>query len=183
MLNLPWPEIMNQLAYIRPVYLPEGDVTEVADARGNTYVDKRNIRSVKRAICRHFALDYLALRKIYREQWGSGIAPLVLAPGYVLVAVKTRSARCDGDPCYGFINIMMVSAVEKSVQEGTRAEVRLKNSLAVSCVNGVQTIKNAINKAKSLENKFYPEEKQRTAGLAELFQCILNILQKENNGS
>ncbi|SHE37427.1 hypothetical protein SAMN02745133_00289 [Desulforamulus putei DSM 12395] len=176
-----WKGDFDQIAYFCPVYLPEGDGTEIADNQGNLYNDARNVRSVRKAVCRHFALDYTALRKIFREQGGAGLPPLTLAPGYTLVAVKTRTARCTGDPCYGFIHLQLIDSVTESAQPGEKSRILLKNGLSIGAVSTVKTVKHAIALANSMARNCQHIE-QRDRYLADLFYRILKLLEKENKG-
>lgn len=174
-----WFNFIDQLAYICPMYMPEGDGTEIADGLGSCYRDKRNIRSIRKVVCRHFALDYSALRKRFREQGGTGLAPMMLAPGYTLVAVKTRVARCPGDPCYGFVNLHLITSVEELVQTTDKSKIIFQNGLSLGSTSEVQTIKHAMLVAKSMEIKYRPIE-QRDSTITELFQRFIKLLEKEN---
>lgn len=176
-----WKGAWEEIAYFCPVYLPEGDGTEIADHQGTLCNDARNVRSVKKAICRYFALDYTALRKNFREQNGAGLPPLTLAPGYTLVAVKTRTARCPGDPCYGFIHLQLIDSVKASDQPGEKSRILLKNGLSLGVVSTVRTVKNAMALANSMAIKCQHIE-QKDRSIADLFYRILKLLEKENKG-
>ncbi|MEW6698405.1 MAG: hypothetical protein ACOY35_00920 [Bacillota bacterium] len=176
-----WEGNFNEIAYFCPVYLPEGDGTEIADHQGALYSDARNVRSVKKAVCRHFALDYTALRKNFREQNGAGLPPLTLTPGYTLVAVKTRTARCPGDPCYGFVHLQLIDSVKASDRPGEKSRILLKNSLSIGVVSTVRTVRNAMALANNMAIKCQHIE-QKDRSIAELFYRIFKLLEKENKG-
>ncbi|AQS59097.1 hypothetical protein [Desulforamulus ferrireducens] len=179
MKQTPWLKDINQLAYIIPIYLPEGDGTEIMNAAGNCYYDSRNIRSLKRIICHHFALDYQALRQHFCRRGGTGQTPLTLAPGYTLLAVKTRSARCAGDPCYGYVNLKMIASVEKYDQEGFRARLVLTNGGQLFSVSSVKTIQNSLLLAKSMAVK---ESLPEDVTLADLLLRFLKLYEQEKKG-
>lgn len=176
-----WKGAWEEIAYFCPVYLPEGDGTQIADRQGTLYTDRRNVRSMKKAVCRHFALDYTALCKNFREQNGAGLPPLTLAPGYTLLAVKTRTARCPGDPCYGFIHLQLIDSVKTSDQPGEKSRILLKNGLSIGVVSTVRTVKNAMALANNMAIKCQHIE-QRKTHIVDLFYRILKLLEKENNG-
>ena len=174
-------EISHPLAYFFPVYLPEGDGTVMADSKGNEYTDPRNVRSIRKVLCRQFALDYPALRKRFRDQGGGGLTPLMLAPDYLLVPVKTRAARCAGDPCYGFFHAGMVDSVEKMDGHQARSRIIMKNGLVLQVLSGMKTVKNMMLLSRSLENIILPLQ-TKNQSVTELLIRYLAILEKENQG-
>ncbi|CCO07137.1 hypothetical protein [Desulforamulus hydrothermalis] len=169
----------DRLAYFRPVYLPDGDGTEIAYEQGNIGHDLRNVRSVRKAVCRYFALDYTALRKMFRRQGGVGLPPLSLAPGYTLAAVKTRTARCAGDPCYGFIHLQSIQEVREAAQEDKKTLIVLKNGLSIGSVSSLKTVKQALLLADHM-TKNCQYIKQNEELVAQLFYRIIKLLEKEN---
>ncbi|SHJ94711.1 hypothetical protein SAMN02745123_00117 [Desulforamulus aeronauticus DSM 10349] len=179
----PWINVINRLAYFIPIYLPEGDGTKIVDVAGNYYHDFRNIRSIrsiKKFICRHFMVDYQALRQHFQKRGGSGFAPLALAPGYTMVAIKTRAARCSGDPCYGFINVNIIETIEKQEKDGARSRLILRNGCQLPCISTIKTIQNALLMARDLEMKGTCRATDAT--LAELLLRFLKLYEQEKNG-
>lgn len=163
----------QQILYLCPVYLPQGDATIISYIDGSQYTDKRNIRSIRRTLCKHFALDYSALRNNLRAHYNIGLPPLMLKPGYVLLPVKTRIARCKGDPCYAYINLYhVVSVVEQAEPEG-RSTINFNNGTSISCYNTVKTVKNKIMLAKSID-----EKSQATGHKDQVIDEILDLFSK-----
>ena len=175
-----WINVINRLAYLIPIYLPEGDGTEIVDVAGNYYHDFRNIRSIKKLICRHYTLDYQALRQHFQKRGGSGSAPLALAPGYTMVAIKTRAARCPGDPCYGFINLNIIETIEKYEKDGARSRLLLRNGCILPCISAIKTIHNALLMARDMEMKVTCL--QTDATLSELLLRFLKLYEQEKKG-
>lgn len=165
------------ILYLNPVYLPQGDGTIISYIDGSQHTDKRNIRSIRRALCKHFALDYSALRNKFRGHCDIGLPPLMLKPGYVLLPIKTRIARCKGDPCYAYINLYYVASVVEQTEPGGRSTINFNNGTSMSCHNTVKTIKNKIMLAKSVD------EKSQAAGhkdqaIEEILDLFSKILRK-----
>ena len=169
---------VHPLVYFQPVYLPQGDGTEFAAASGSVHRDLRNARSFRKSLCREFALDYAALRRKYREQGCTGLTPLLLAPEYVLIPIKTRPARCGGDPCYGFFNLRMVDCVEKKMDARFRSVLVMKNGLAVPVLSSVKTIKMMMLMGYSLEQAMRVPGRKNNS-VSELLIRFLHILEKE----
>ncbi|AEG60503.1 hypothetical protein [Desulforamulus ruminis] len=169
---------IHPLVYFQPVYLPQGDGTEFAAVSGSVHRDARNARSFRKSLCREFALDYTALRRKYREQGGTGLTPLLLAPEYVLIPIKTRPARCGGDPCYGFFNLNMVNFVEKRTDARFRSVLSLKNGLTVPVLSSVKTIKMMMLMGYSLEQALRIPRRENNS-VSEMLIRFLRILEKE----
>lgn len=180
MKETPWLNETNQLTYLSPLYLPEGDGTEIMDAAGHHFYDPRSIRSIKKLICRHFTLDYQALRLRFQQRGGSGPTPLTLAPDYTLVAVKTRTARCPGDPCYGLVNLNMIESVEKYAREGARSKVIFQSGSELLSVSTVKTVQNSLLLARSMGTKATMLPADVT--LIELLIRFLRLYEQEKKG-
>ncbi|ABO50264.1 hypothetical protein Dred_1739 [Desulforamulus reducens MI-1] len=166
------------ILYFCPTYLPQGDGTIIMYTNGDQYTDSRNIRSIRRALCRYYALDYSALRSKWRNHCNIGLAPLLLAPGYVLIPVKTRIARCKGDPCYAFVNLHYIDSVLACGEQITGSTILFKNGARLGCHNGLKNIKNKMLAAKAIE-RIYCDSRYTNQGLEEVFYRIIEMFKQE----
>ncbi|GAB6181033.1 hypothetical protein JCM14036_23520 [Desulfotomaculum defluvii] len=173
-------EFDHPILYLCPEYLSQGDGTFISYINGTQHTDPRNIRSIRRALCKHFTLDYTALRNKWRGHCDIGIPPLMLKPGYVLIPVKTRIARCKGDPCYAYVNLYYIDSVVKRDKPDGRSTINFTNGKNLGCYNRVKTIKNKIMVAKSMDEKSQATENKDQA-LEEILILFNKILRQEKN--
>ncbi|MBM7854755.1 hypothetical protein JOC37_001133 [Desulfohalotomaculum tongense] len=154
-----------------------GDITELVTTEGAALRDYRGIRSVRAALCRQHAVDYTALRSICREMCGPGVTPLLLAPGYTLVPVKTREAMFSGDPCYGYVNLALVTAVQPLNEGKYRAEIKtaVKN-IGVKTLTSAGTVKQNLRRAELLQRCHWPGDISHRLQRQELLKLILKTI-------
>ena len=169
---------LPKLLLFQPRYLAgSGDSTELVTLTGQVLADKRGVRSVRTALCRQYAVDYVALRRICRELCGPGLSPLLLLPGYTLVAVKTRLALVSGDPCYGYVNLAEITAVREIDQGEYQAEIKIGSEQYLQVLTTVKTVEQNLRRAKMIEKLHWSGE--QTDPNSPLRQELLGLLLKK----
>ncbi|MTI81065.1 MAG: hypothetical protein FH758_09290 [Firmicutes bacterium] len=166
----PFPELL----LIKPLYIEgSGDGTQIVSNEGDSIEDLRGMRSVRTALCRQYAVDYPALRKMCIELCGPGITPLLLAPGYTMIPVKTRTAMFPGDPCHGYVNLAEVKDI-MSIDDGEyKAELETNNGSSFKTLTSAKTVTQNLRRAELLQKCRWPMDVSHLRQRRELVELIL----------
>lgn len=99
-----------EIAALLPAYTQEGDVTRILLTNGTELVYRRTMRSTLAKLARRRCKDVTLLRR-----WASRYThrtlnnPIAASADLVLVPVKTRRPRIEGDGTMAHINIVAIS--------------------------------------------------------------------------
>ena len=99
-----------EIAALLPAYTQEGDVTRILLTNGTELVYRRTIRSTLAKLARRRCKDVTLLRR-----WASRYThrtlnnPIAASADLVLVPVKTRRPRVEGDATMAHINVVAIS--------------------------------------------------------------------------
>lgn len=99
-----------EIAALLPAYTQEGDVTRILLTNGTELVYRRTIRSTLAKLARRRCKDVTLLRR-----WASRYThrtlnnPIAASADLVLVPVKTRRPRVEGDGTMAHINVVAIS--------------------------------------------------------------------------
>lgn len=108
-------EVHGQLIAFYPVYADQGNVTRIIYQEPGavgafSFMDFRQVESVKRALARCYAVDLQAQANILREKYQRRILlHFYLTDSRVFVPFKLRESRISGDASYGYIDIDRVA--------------------------------------------------------------------------
>ena len=99
-----------EIAALLPAYTQEGDVTRILLTNGTELVYRRTMRSTLAKLARRRCKDVTLLRR-----WASRYThrtlnnPIAASADLVLVPVKTRHPRVEGDGTMAHINVVAIS--------------------------------------------------------------------------
>ncbi len=134
-------QIKDSIIVLRPVYGPEGDNTELWTWKGKS-VDRRSVRSLKKALARLYAVDLPAQGKqVARLIDRQAVLPFYLQPERIFIPLKMRTPLCANDRCCGYVDI---SSVETIGGKSGRTQLVLKDGrtldLFCTAATAAQTI-------------------------------------------
>lgn len=110
-------QVKDSIVVLRPTYGPMGDSTELWTAKGMT-VDRRSIRSLKKALARLYAIDLSAQgEKVAEIIDRQTVLPFYLQPERVFIPLKMRSAMYPNDRCCGYVDVGYIETI--SPEKGT----------------------------------------------------------------
>lgn len=166
-----------QILLMYPQYSSNGDTTRLIHLDGEQVNDGRGIRSLRTALCRQYAVDYRALRALCQKLSGPGLTPLLLAPNYTLVPVKTRNALVAGDPCYGYINLAGVQQVKPLDTDEYRSVIVTKLAdIQLPSITAAETITQNLRRAKLLQQQHWQIHSQKQVPIQRLLEILLTHL-------
>ena len=99
-----------EIAALLPAYTQEGDVTRILLTNGTELVYRRTMRSTLAKLARRRCKDVTLLRR-----WASRYThrtlnnPIAASSDLVLVPVKTRRPRIEGDGTMAHVNVVAIS--------------------------------------------------------------------------
>ncbi|HOQ09530.1 MAG TPA: hypothetical protein PLG09_05345 [Syntrophomonadaceae bacterium] len=104
-------QVKDDIILLRPAYGPEGDSTELWTREG-VIVDRRSIRSVKKALARLYAIDLPAQgEQVARIIDRQTVLPFYLPPDRVFIPFKMRKPICANDRCCGYADVNFVDTI------------------------------------------------------------------------
>ncbi len=114
-----------EIAALLPTYTPEGDVTRILLTDGKSLVYRRTIRATLQSLARRRCKDVTLLRR-----WAARYThrtlnnPVAPSADLVLVPVKTRRPRVEGDATMAHVNVAALSGTYGAVSDVLRPEPR-----------------------------------------------------------
>ena len=91
----------------------EGNGTEVYYKDGSIINDNRKVKTILREIAKDFAADVAELRRKYGRVIGlKQQIPIPFSPEFILVPLKVRTPKIDGDGSYGYFSLEDIMTVE-----------------------------------------------------------------------
>ncbi len=123
-----------EIAALLPAYTQDGDVTRILLTNGTELVYRRTIRSTLAKLARRRCKDVTLLRR-----WASRYThralnnPIAASADLVLVPVKTRRPRVDGDGTMAHVNVVAISG---DTFRQRAADSRGKNPTVISLTGG-----------------------------------------------
>lgn len=104
-------QVKKSVVVLRPIYGPWGDSTELWTREGIS-VDRRSIRSIKKALARLYAIDLSAqgeqVTALIERQ---SVLPFYLQPERIFIPLKMRTARCPNDRCCGYVDVNYIENI------------------------------------------------------------------------
>lgn len=134
-------DIHHQLIAFYPIYTDQGNVTRViyqepGAAATSSFVDQRQVESVKRALARCYAVDLTAQANLLRERYRRRILlHFYLPDGRVFIPFKLRESRITGDASYGYIELDYVARLVP----GDKSYVKLKSGDGLPLFSNITT--------------------------------------------
>ena len=127
-----------EIAALLPAYTQEGDVTRILLTNGTELVYRRTIRSTLAKLARRRCKDVTLLRR-----WASRYTrrslnnPIAASSDLVLVPVKTRRPRVEGDGTMAHVNVVAISGETfRQHDDASRAKVVGKRSTVIALAGG-----------------------------------------------
>lgn len=123
-----------EIAALLPAYTQEGDVTRILLTNGTELVYRRTMRSTLAKLARRRCKDVTLLRR-----WASRYThrtlnnPIAASADLVLVPVKTRRPRVEGDGTMAHINVVAISGDTFRPNDGVP---RKQNPTVISLTGG-----------------------------------------------
>jgi hypothetical protein len=104
--------IRDEVIGLRPIYCEHGDITELYTNKGEVRLDRRSIRSVRKAFLRSYAIDLAAQVEMVKIWTGrAGAVPFYINNHRVFVALKMRKAISSNDVSYGYLDVNYIEDV------------------------------------------------------------------------
>ena len=152
--------IRDEVIGLRPMYCEHGDITELYTVSGEVRLDRRSIRSVRKAFLRSYAIDTAAQAEMVKTWIGrAGAVPFYIDNRRMFVALKMRKAISSNDVTYGYLDI---NFIENVISESETLTVKLIEGtcLPLYCTynTAVQTIYQGRQLLASLENNISNDE-------------------------
>ncbi len=152
--------IRDEVIGLRPIYCEHGDITELYTVNGEVRLDRRSIRSVRKAFLRSYAIDPAAQAEMVKTWIGrAGAVPFYIDNRRMFVALKMRKAISSNDVTYGYLDI---NFIENVISESETLTVKLIDGtcLPLYCTynTAVQTIYQGRQLLASLENNISNDE-------------------------
>lgn len=127
-----------EIAALLPAYTQEGDVTRILLTNGTELVYRRTMRSTLAKLARRRCKDVTLLRR-----WASRYThrtlnnPIAASSDLVLVPVKTRRPRVEGDGTMAHVNVVAISGETFRQHDGvSRKKVAGKRSTVIALASG-----------------------------------------------
>ncbi len=99
-----------EIAALLPAYTCEGDVTRILLTNGTELVYRRTMRSTLQSLARRRCKDVTLLRRWARRYTHRTLNnPIAASADLVLVPVKTRRPRVEGDGTMAHVNVAAVA--------------------------------------------------------------------------
>ena len=123
-----------EIAALLPAYTQDGDVTRILLTNGTELVYRRTIRSTPSKLARRRCKDVTLLRR-----WASRYThralnnPIAASADLVLVPVKARRPRIEGDAAMAHVNVVAISGGTFRQRDG---DSRGKKSTMISLSGG-----------------------------------------------
>jgi len=113
-MNMKIEAIREGIAVLKPLYNDQGDICEIITESGESFHDRRSIKSVRRALARNQALDFAAQGAIVSRMLGrGGILPFYLDNSRIYVPFNMRKPLAANDYCYGYVRLDQITDIEK----------------------------------------------------------------------
>ena len=126
-----------EIAALLPAYTQEGDVTRILLTNGTELVYRRTMRSTLSKLARRRCKDVTLLRR-----WASRYThrtlnnPIAASSDLVLVPVKTRRPRIEGDATMAHVNVVAISGETFRQRDKPAHTNAAKNKSAVISLTG-----------------------------------------------
>jgi len=166
-------QIKDSIIVLRPVYGPEGDITELWTREGQS-VDRRSIRSLKKALARLYAVDLPAqgeqVAKLIDRQT---VLPFYLPPGRIFIPLKMRTPVCANDRCCGYAD---VNFVETITRKNGRTQLVLKDGRTLELFCSAATAAQTICLGQKLGSALQTQPKNNDEDV--VIQAVMMLLRK-----
>lgn len=169
-MNFRIEDMQQPIAVVRPVYTASGDSCEIITDSGESYYDRRSIRSVRRAMARTRAVDLSAQGTMVTKMLGRrGVLPFYLDNARVYVPFKMRRSITPNDYCYGYVRLDQV--VDLELQDSMPV-LRLNNGLGLTISSSPISARQNLEMGRRLARmlKPHPDEEEQ------LMQAIMVVL-------
>ena len=127
-----------EIAALLPAYTNEGDITRILLTNGTELVYRRTMRSTLAKLARRRCKDVTLLRR-----WASRYThralnnPIAASSDLVLVPVKTRRPRVEGDGTMAHVNVVAISGETFRQHDGvSRKKVAGKRFTVIALAGG-----------------------------------------------
>ncbi len=127
-----------EIAALLPAYTNEGDITRILLTNGTELVYRRTMRSTLAKLARRRCKDVTLLRR-----WASRYThralnnPIAASSDLVLVPVKTRRPRVEGDGTMAHVNVVAISGETfRQHDDVSRKKVAGKRSTVIALAGG-----------------------------------------------
>jgi hypothetical protein len=166
-------QVKNSIVVLRPIYGPWGDSTELWTREGVS-VDRRSIRSIKKALARLYAIDLPAQGEqvtalIERQK----VLPFYLQPERIFIPLKMRTARCPNDRCCGYVD---VNYIENIGGEKNATKLLLKDGRTLDLFCTSSTAAQTICIGQKLSSNLQPQRDPDDDEV--LIKAVLLLLQR-----
>ena len=175
--------VRDEIIGFKPNYSDIGDVTELLMSDGLAEMDKRTLKSVRRAFAASYAVDLTAQRKGLRSRLGKGAGMLFHIDDRVFIPVKMRRAISENDATYGYVDVEYIAAVEET--DRNRCRLRLINGLELQVYSMKSTLLGSAETGRELlrllrqdSDKIDPREELVLGGVRVLIGYLQSTLEK-----
>jgi hypothetical protein len=135
-----------------PTYMPsKGNVTKIIGADGCIYIDSRIVKTVLKAICKHYAVHIEHCREKYGKMINQRLSvPLPIHKDLLLVPVKVRKPMFSNDGACGYINLHGIEVIQGKDENTVFV---LKNGVEIECIHRLRTVYQHVNNARLISKQ------------------------------
>lgn len=170
-------EKYDTLSAFFPNYTDSGDVTKVFFKTGKAVEVSQKTTSFLNKVASFYSMDVKALRRRSAKRTGKkNMLPLPFSSLLLLVPVKVRNIRVDGDYTLGYVNKYAVKQIQSTAQAPYATDILLTGNHHVLSLWPVKTVKKAMRQATL--SIFANQEDGQIAGLA---QRLIELLRELHN--
>jgi len=153
-----------------PGLLPAGDGQRLC-----TFTEPRSVEAAQRQLARCYALDLtvqaLLLRRDYHR---SPPLPFYLYDGRVFVPLKMRLPRVAGDPCYGYLEMSVISRVVPD--ENGYCQVIFTDGTSLPVYNQINTARLAVYLGIEIQKDIFSRHYSRQQEVLQAFRILHGYL-------
>ena len=133
--------LCHQVAALLPCYTPQGDSVTIIKVDGTQTTVNSNIRTVLRGLARNQSIDLVELRRKSKKATNRMILqPLPLAPGLLLIPLKTRQPKVAGDSATGYVNFHTIQKVIPGGPAPVLSFIKLTSGTTIPVLWGTATV-------------------------------------------
>jgi len=162
--------IKDEIIALIPVYSEIGDGTHLITTTGQSLMDKRRIKSVKKALARVYGLDLTAQGEMVQNVISRHKRlPFYLAPDRVFVPLKMRRPATRNDSGYGYVSVSSI----KTIDGTTNPTIVLNNNIRIPLISSRTTAIFNYSLGKQLYDKLNQSDYEPQAIIKNFITLIL----------
>ena len=170
--------VHKSIILLQPLYHNGANATELILGGGNppdSYIDRRTISSVKKALARSYAVDLAAQADILRRDFDRHPPlPFFLPDNRVFIPLKMRIPRVRRDSAYGFVDVNHIRGCRRCAGS---TEISLSTGARVKIFSSLSTVQTNIYLGWQIRQNSRRAEKSEEETVLEAARIIIHKLE------